>query len=102
MKTILVLTVIVFALTFGLAVAWADEVRFGNGITFSDTGPAPDCESITGMGAGGLIVEEPGEAVVNGVTVFELSMPGSVPTGRCAGATELSLPVSNGVTVFEE
>ena len=52
MKTILVLMAIVFALTFGLAVAWAEEVRFDNVVTFSDTGPAPDCESITGMGAG--------------------------------------------------
>lgn len=104
MKTILVLVAVVFALTFGLAVslAWADEVRFDNAVTFSDIGPTPDCESVYGMGAGGLIAGEPGEAVENGVTFFELSMPESIPTGRCAGTIGEPSPVAyNGVTFFE-
>jgi hypothetical protein len=104
MKTVGVLIAVVFALTFGLAVnmAWAEEVRFDNGVTFSDLGSAPDCESISGMGAGGLITGEPGEVMENGITFFEPIMPGTVATGRCAGALAPSPAVYNGVTVFEE
>jgi hypothetical protein len=103
MKTILVLMGIVFALTVGLAasLAWADEVRLDNAVTFSDLGQTPDCESVQGMGAGGLITEEPGEAIGNGITFFEPIMPETIAIGRCAGAMKPSPVVYNGVTVFE-
>ena len=102
MKTVGVLIAVVFALTFGLAVnmAWAEEVRFDNGVTFSDLGSAPDRESITGMGAGGLITEKPGEMIENGVTYFEPVMPETGAIGRRAGALEPSPALYNGVTVF--
>ncbi|HET7319888.1 MAG TPA: hypothetical protein VFK23_12180 [Nitrospirota bacterium] len=103
MKTVGVLIAVVFALTLGLAasMAWAEEVRFDNGVTFSDLGSAPDCESVIGVGAGGLINEEPGEVMENGITFFEPIMPGTVAIGRCAGALAPSPAVYNGVTVFE-
>lgn len=102
MKTVGVLIVVVFALTFGLAVSmvWAEEVRFDNGVTFSDLGSAPDSESITGMGAGGLITEEPGKMIENGVTFFEPVMPETDAIGRSAGELAPSPALYNGVTVF--
>lgn len=103
MKTIGVLMATVFALAFGFtaSMAWAEEVRFDNGVTFSDIGPAPDCASISGMGAGGLIAGEPGQVTGNGITFFEPMMPGTVAIGRCAGTVVKSSALYNGVTVFE-
>lgn len=101
MKTVVALIAVVFALAFGLAVsmAWAEEVRFDNGVTFSDLGSAPDCESVIGMGAGGLITEEPGEVMGNGITFFEPIMSGTVALGRCEVLAPSPAPY-NGVTVF--
>jgi hypothetical protein len=100
-----VLLTLVLALTFGLVYAEEmsgkmSEAGLYNGITYFDTGPAPDCTSISGVGAGGLAVPE----MNNGVTSFELGVAGSGARGICAGWTGEEAPPTaahNGVTLFE-
>jgi len=100
--TLAVVLTLVIALTFGLVYAEdmgskASEPALYNGITYFDTGRAPDCASISGIGAGGLAVPE----MNNGVTSFELNMAGA--KGICAGWTAEAprTVVHNGITVFE-
>jgi hypothetical protein len=106
MKILLaVLLTLVLALTFGLVYAGdmsskLSEAGLYNGITYFDTGPAPDCASISGVGAGGLA----GPEMNNGVTSFELGKEGDLVIGLCAGGTVAEAPspvLHNGITVFE-
>jgi len=102
MKTALtVMLTLMLALTFGLVYAEGmSEAGLNNGITYFDISPAPDCASISGVGAGGLAVPE----MNNGVTSFELGMAGSGARGICAGWTGEEAPPTaahNGVTLFE-
>lgn len=108
--TMAVLLAVALALTFGPAYAESarsspimGEVLLNNGITYSDLGAVPDCWSVYGAGAGGLIPEAE-VSLSNGITSFELAVPGSRPTGLCAGnifAVRPSDRVNNGITVFE-
>ena len=102
-----VLIVMMLALTGGVVYAESStteaEAPLYNGITYFDVGPAPDCWSVRGAAAGGYIPEsEP--ALMNGVTHFEPAVPGSFPTGLCAGrlSEEPEVWVNNGITVFHE
>lgn len=105
--TMTVLMVAALALTLGVAYAESGmsateaETPLYNGITYFDLGPSPDCASVYGAGAGGEITAaEPVE--MNGVTSFELAVPGSRPTGLCAGKIGEEKPwMKNGITVFE-
>ncbi|MGE5173827.1 MAG: hypothetical protein ACM3MD_08360 [Betaproteobacteria bacterium] len=104
---ITVLMVVVLALTVGVAYAESGmtatkaEIPLFNGITYFDLGPASDCASVRGTSAGGVIsVAEP---VLNRVTYFETGIPGSRPTGLCAGSISEEKPgvlMNNGITVF--
>ncbi len=105
--TMAVLVVVVLALAVGVAYAESGmtaakaEIPPYNGITYFDLGPAPDCTSVYGAGAGGEIsVAEP--VLMNSVTSFELEVSGSRPTGLCAGKIGEEKPwMNNGITVFE-
>ena len=101
MKTALtVILTLVLALAIIPAGEMSSEAVLNNGITYFDISPAPDCASISGVGAGGLAVPE----MNNGVTSFELGMAGSGARGICAGWTGEEAPPTaahNGVTLFE-
>ncbi len=103
MKVVLsIVVVLVLALTFGVAFgAERAEVSLGNGITYSYVAQT-DCASVRGAGAGGVIPwAEP--MFTNGITRFELAVPGTMPTGLCAGASRIEAPkawISNGITSF--
>ncbi|MGE5173660.1 MAG: hypothetical protein ACM3MD_07520 [Betaproteobacteria bacterium] len=111
--TISLLTVLALVLTFGLAYAYESvpmtrdmggkmEAGVYNGITVFETGPAPDCSSISGVGAGGLSAEAR-PVLENGITSFDLGLAGSGAKGSCAGAIgEPSAWLHNGITVFDE
>ncbi len=110
--TMTVLMIVALALVAGVAFAAYEgsemspmstekvETPLYNGITVFDLGPAPDCAHVYGAGAGGEIpAVEPAE---NGITSFELAVPGSLPTGLCAGKIgEEKAWINNGITVFE-
>ncbi len=113
--SISLLTVLALILTFGLAYAYEsvpmtkdmggkmNEAGVYNGITVFDTGPAPDCSSISGVGAGGLGAEEAKPVLENGITIFDLGLVGSGARGSCAGGIgEPSVWSHNGITVFDE
>ncbi len=97
--------VMAFALTFGVVNGEAAEVALDNAITYSDLGLAADCWSVRGMAAGGAVPSF-APPMENAITYFELAVPGSYPTGLCAGTSHLieapSAWVSNGITAFEE
>ncbi len=108
------LAVLALVLAFGLAYAYEsaptkdiggkmNEAAVYNGITVFDTGPVPDCSSISGVGAGGLAAEEAKPVLENGITSFDLGIAGSGARGSCAGGTgEPSAWMHNGITVFDE
>jgi len=110
-KILFVSAVAVFALAVGLAyadesypMAGQREAASYNGITVFDTGPALDCRSISGAGAGGLGTEEWGPSVINGVTVIDLRPADSGAKGSCAsglGMEEPGAKANNGITVFD-
>ncbi len=103
MKVMLsIVVVLVLVLTFGVVYgAEKAEVSMGNGITYSYVAPT-ECASVRGAGAGGVIPwAEP--LFTNGITHFELAVPGSMPTGLCAGASRIEAPkpwMNNGITSF--
>ena len=112
---IAILMVLALTLTFGFAYAYEsasmandmggkmNEAGVYNGITAFDTGPTPDCSSISGVGAGGVSAEEARPVLENGVTSFDLGIAGSGARGSCAGGTgEPSAWLHNGITVFDE
>ncbi len=113
--TISLLMVLALTLTFGLAYAYEsapmtkdmggkiNEAGVYNGITVFETGPTPDCSSISGVGAGGLAAEEAMPVLDNGITSFDLGRAESGFKGSCAeGTGEPSSWLNNGITVFEE
>jgi hypothetical protein len=103
-KIVYLLTVMGFALTFGLAYA-EDKDMSGNvlynGITYFE--PTALCSvpgglSEEGSGAGGMAAEEVSKDVnlINGITFFET---GAIARAKCSWAEESPLDVHNGITI---
>jgi hypothetical protein len=104
--TVTVVMVLVLALIVGVAYAESSmsraEVPY-NGVTYFDLGPATDCASVRGAGAGAVIPAAEHE-LMNGATHFELAIPGSRDLGLCAGSIseeKIGARLNNGITVFE-
>ncbi len=103
--TLSIVVALAISLTLGLAWAAQPEAAVFNGVTYFETGLAPDCASVRGAAAGGL-VSDTGEGMMTGITSFQLSLPDSYPTGLCAGSSiseEAPAPwINNGITCFCE